>query len=376
MPDYGVSGPFRPGPGRPPPYLAGREREQSVFRRLLTDLEKRKPPPKEVVLYGPRGNGKTTLLAWVEQEAAPGSRVEVLRVTPSEFHGPEDLASLLRPRRWWTRIVPDSLSVKGVRFRSPGRSASRLREMVRRRVRRKPLALLVDEAHTLDKKAGRALLNCSQQVGAELPFLLVLAGTPDLRTRLNTLQASFWNRAAVLPVGRLPLAKAEEALRQPFADDGIAVAEDALAHMVEESHGYPFFIQLWGEAVWNSVRTSGARPRTKITMADVHTAQKDFDGPKNLYYLGRFRELEDRALLSAGRAVARAFHGRSKLGSGDLDAALLRELRRTGAEKELPDARETLEHLGFIWRERSRDWEPGIPSLMDYIAAPDGDRSQ
>ena len=376
MPDYGVFGPFRPSPGRPPPYLAGRGREQSVFRRLLTELEERRPPPREVVLYGPRGNGKTTLLAWVEREAAPGTRVEVLRVTPSEFHGSEDLAGLLRPRRWWRRIVPDSLSVKGVRFRSPGRSASRLKEIVRRRVERRPLALLVDEAHTLDKKAGRALLNCSQQVGAELPFLLVLAGTPDLRTRLNTLQASFWNRAEILPIGRLRPADAEQALRRPFAADGTAVSDDAMTRMVGESDRYPFFIQLWGEAVWNSIRASSSEPPAKVTMADVQKARRDFDRRKNLYFLDRFRELEDGDLLPEARAVARAFRDRECLGAEILEEIVREALPNRKADEAADAALQALRHLGFIWRERGRDWEPGIPSLMDYIAAPDGDRSQ
>ena len=361
MPDYGKFGPFRPGPGRLPPYLAGREREQSKFRRLLTDLEERRPPPREVVLYGPRGNGKTTLLAWVEQETAPGSRVEVLRVTPSEFHDGEDLASLLRPRRWWRRIVPDS---------------SRLNEVVRRRVRRKPLALLVDEAHTLDKKAGRALLNCSQQVGAELPFLLVLAGTPDLHTRLNTLGASFWNRAEILPIGRLPLVEAEEALRRPFAANGIAVSDDALAQMVGESYGYPFFIQLWGEAIWNSIRASSAEPPAEVTMADVHKARKDFDRRKDFYYADRLQELEDRHLLPVARAVARAFQDRERLDTESLEEIVREALAGRKGREAVGAARRALRHLGFIWRERGRDWEPGIPSLMDYIAAPSENRSR
>lgn len=362
MPDYGVFGPFRPGPGRPPPYLAGRGREQSVFRRFLTELEERRPPPREVVLYGPRGNGKTTLLAWVEREAAPGTRVEVLRVTPSEFHGSEDLASLLRPRRWWRRIVPGS---------------SRLKEVVRRRVERRPLALLVDEAHTLDKKAGRALLNCSQQVGAEFPFLLVLAGTPDLRTRLNTLQASFWNRAEILPIGRLPLAEAEEALRRPFAADGIAVSDDALAQMVGESYGYPFFIQLWGEAVWNSIRASSAEPPTEVTIADVQEAQRDFNRRRDLYYADRLQELEDRDLLPVARAVARAFRDRERLDTESVEEVVREALAGRRGREAVGAARQALRHLGFIWREGgSRDWEPGIPSLMEYIAAPSEDRSR
>lgn len=376
MPDHGKFGPFRPGPGRPPPYLAGREREQSVFRRLSADLEERRPPPREVVLYGPRGNGKTTLLAWVEQEAALGSRVDVLQVTPSQFHSSEDLASLLRPRRW-KRIVPDSLSVKGVRFRSPDGRPSRLNEIVRRRVERKPFALLVDEAHTLGKEAGRALLNCSQQIGAELPFLLVLAGTPDLRTRLNTLHASFWNRAEVLPIGRLRPTDAEEALRRPFAADGIAVAEDALAHMVGESHGYPFFLQLWGEAVWGSIRASSAEPAERVTMADVRRTRRDFDRRKNIYYADRLQELEDRGLLPVARAVAQSFRDRERLDAESLEEVVRGALADRKDRKAANAARQALRHLGFIWRDGgNRDWEPGIPSLMDYIAAPSGDGSQ
>ena len=59
--------------------------------------------------------------------------------------------------------------------------------------------MLLEEAHTLEEGIGCALLNAGQQVGREFPFLLVLAGTPSLRSHLNAMNAYFWNRAARRP---------------------------------------------------------------------------------------------------------------------------------------------------------------------------------
>lgn len=57
---------FAPGTGAYPPVLAGREREQAVLSQCLSDLTAGGSPPHDVVLIGPRGNGKTALLGWFE----------------------------------------------------------------------------------------------------------------------------------------------------------------------------------------------------------------------------------------------------------------------------------------------------------------------
>ena len=92
-----VLGPFRPGSGGMPPHLAGRESEQSFFRDLLTDLSNGVSPPSEVILYGPRGNGKTVLLRWLEQEAESRPGIEAVRLTPSEISSRTRLAEELLP---------------------------------------------------------------------------------------------------------------------------------------------------------------------------------------------------------------------------------------------------------------------------------------
>lgn len=110
---------------------------------------------------------------------------------------------------------------------------------------------MMDEAHTLDPGVGRALLNASQRVRQRLPFLLVLAGTPNLRGHLDGMGASFWNRAQELRIGRLDDAAASEGFRRPFADAGISVDAGALAAMVQLSQGSPYFIQLLGQKIWS-----------------------------------------------------------------------------------------------------------------------------
>ena len=72
--------------------------------------------------------------------------------------------------------------------RSPHIAAAAEAELTAR-CRKRPLAVLLDEAHTLDLEVGRTLLNTSQQVRDEAPFLLVLAGTPGLPAHLGSMNA-------------------------------------------------------------------------------------------------------------------------------------------------------------------------------------------
>ena len=357
--------PFQPGTGGLPPYLAGREEEQSLFRSHFEVLRRGRSAPAEILLYGPRGNGKTALLAWAEREVEGDEGLDAHWLVGSDIPAPADFVSLLDLGSWLRKIAPESVSVAGVgvSLRRGGDRPIRLAEALVARAKAKPLLVLLDEAHTLEPKVGQWLLNAAQIAGRRAPFLLVLAGTPDLRARLSEMEASFWNRATKLPVGRLDETAAAEAIRRPLADDGIAVEAEALERMVRESHGYPFFVQLWGRAVWRRARRSAA-VAGGVTTAVVEDAVGEFEAQRSDYYLDRFRELEKRELLPAARAVAAAFRDGSRLG----DAAFERAIAGSGGGPGVSEAAEALEHLGFVWQTRGTpSWEPGIPSLMDYI---------
>jgi len=111
--------------------------------------------------------------------------------------------------------------------------------------------VLLDEAHTLGLDVGSALLNASQQVRAEAPFLLVLAGTPGLPAHLNAMDTSFWGRLGegLLGVSRLTDAAARSALSKPLTRHNVAIDADALDAAIGDSQHYPYFIQLWGSLI-------------------------------------------------------------------------------------------------------------------------------
>ncbi len=359
-------GPFRPGTGRLPPWLAGRDAEKSFFRARIAAMAAGVPPPSDVILYGPRGNGKTALLVWLDREIASTAGVESVRLTPSEIPTEAKLAERLLPDTWWKSVKPDDISVAGITWRPGGaRPVPAARQVLSARTGRKPLVLLLDEAHTLSPEVGQSLLNASQLVGAELPFLLVLAGTPDLRHRLSRMSASFWSRAHQVPVNRLGGEDSAAAILKPFAHEGIAVAPDALERILKHSHGYPFFLQLWGSLVWRRAAGSGSG---SVTREHAEAAQTEFAFRQGLYYLDRFNELEDLDLLPAARAVADAFVRQPAVPYGALREAVLPRLGNGAGREDANAALRTLRHLGFIWQSGPVPlWEPGIPSLMRYV---------
>lgn len=213
------------------------------------------------------------------------------------------------------------------------------------------------------------MLNASQQVGRELPFLLVLVGTPSLRAHLDTMNASFWNRAERRPIGRLDAEATAAAIRNPLRSENIEIDEDALGQVVRESHGYPYFVQVWGQALWRRAAAPGA-PETgrRVTREVAAAARPDFDREKDNYCLDRYEELEKFRLLPVARAVADAFGTQPLVDDAQLETAVLEGLGTAGDTNGMTAATEAVRDLGYVWRpEATPMWEPGLPSLMDYV---------
>ena len=368
--------PFRPGFGGAPPYLAGREGEQESLREYLVEIAGGGAPGTALFLYGPRGNGKTVLLDWMEREAAAAG-VETAALRPAEIVDAARLRESLAPRSWWERVASGEIAAGGFSWKPGVLPPPPVGEVLLARAGADPLVLLVDEAHTLDLAVGRILLNAAQEAGGKVPCLLVLAGTPDLPKRLRRMNASFWARGTQIRVGRLTDAAAAEAIRVPLVQHGVSVAGDILDSMVRDCHGYPYFTQVWGDAIWRQIcDDASGKPRPEVTATDRRLARERFEKTRDAYYQLRYGEIADERLLPAARAVADAFVAAGKA-DGDRGAALTYEQLDAAVERGLgggadPDralaARHRLDHLGFIWgTARGPFWEPGIPNLMDYL---------
>ncbi|MDD9989559.1 MAG: ATP-binding protein [Spirochaetaceae bacterium] len=347
---------FAPGDGATPPALTGREREEAVLTRCLADLLAGTSPPHDVVLTGPRGNGKTVLLNWFEHACRDhGTDVDVVNLTPDDIPTRDALIDVLSPRGIARLLSREST----------------LGAKLTARCRKKPFAVLLDEAHTLDPGVGRVLLNASQQVRANAPFLLALAGTPGLAAHLGAMGVSFWSRLGEgrLGIGLLSDAAARAALVEPLAAHGTSLDADALNAVIDDSQRYPYFIQVWGRALWQQRLAIGA---TRLTAVHVDAARPDVAGQITDYYQERYRELETRGLLPAAVATAPLFQAGADATASDhaIDAALA--ATGTDAAARLA-AREELHRLGYLWSPPGQlppvVWIAGIPSLTAYVLA-------
>ena len=361
--------PFVPGRGSLPPHLGGRDEEQKALGRMLAYLEAGRSAPRDIVLIGPHGNGKTVLLGWFEQTINARATVDAAWLTPSTIRDMDALGTALAPPRRFRDLLSKNLSLSfglGKLGWELGGQFHSLAQLLAARCRSRPLVLLLDEAHTLDKAIGQPLLNVSQLVSREAPFLLVLAGTPGLWSHLNTFDASFWDRCESIGVGRLSAEASADVLAKPVAPE-IAFDAATLRRVVGIADGYPYFLQLWGEVLWNRVNEVGA---SVIDAEVVAGAAPVFERRRIAFYQIRCAELDRLAALPAAQALATAFADRATLTERTCREAVAGILPKRTDPNRARELVEALRSVGYVWSPPGKlELEPGIPSLMEFVLA-------
>ena len=358
---------FTPEEGGVPPYLAGRKREQEDFLYCVDALKMGKPIGQNMIVYGPRGNGKTALLRYLQEETLKkeGSKLDILWTTPISLEHPEVFADLvIGNNSSLLRKISSAISGFG---QTPG-----IGDLLQERCQRKPLILIIDEAHCLDPKMAGVLLNASQTVRIrDYPFLLVLVGTPALPGTLRKSEAGFWERSDICRLGRLSPEEARQAITIPLEKAGVSFAPGAAEKIVERTYCYPFFTQVWGNCIARRLHQTGAR---EITMETVKEVQAEAINVRDMLFKDLCDEMGDMGLLAVAKSVAHAF-----IQSGELHQykPTLEEAIERGMAGEEPITQERvirkffqLCDLGYIWQDQLPEffsYEPGIPSLMTYV---------
>ncbi len=373
-----LDNPFRPDAGVFPPLRAGHEKAAAYLAWRLGLVQSGKEGGA-VILHGPRGNGKTALLAELCKTAA-GGKGRVIELDTHDMVGDSvTLASVLAAETAgvWPRIKGAGVSLfdAGARLalgRSPEISAGK----ALRRYLRKPLLLMVDEAHEMPVGLGKVLLQATQDcVDEGLPLLAVLAGTPGLPTHLGEMHASFRERCTELRIGRLENDKAAgDALARPARDSGMPVDADALESLVEESQRYPFFVQELGFESWNAAHARGGTRR--ITLEDADKGIAAVNEKLQTFYDERRGEIRKRGVLGEAEAVSRLVDDRgrdARLTTSELMAAV--EGVATPGGRDPDESLRSLAHLGVVWKTPRLDWEPGIPSLCSFLVRWEGARA-
>ncbi len=366
MPVPGRANPYQPGRGVYPPVMAGRAREMGVVERRLTDLAHGRQCSEDILFYGPRGNGKTTLLLEIERRGSEDDlRTEALPV--DALIDSERLIRTLQERAGVLEGGVTGLQIAGLgattERAAPSRDVSSLFSAWLA-LDPRPLVLLLDEIHALEPAAARPFFDAIQRAkSGPTPFLLVTAGTPDAPQRLRTAGTFNERGFEAVGVGRLHREDTIRALAEPAERGGRPMTENAAQLLAAESQDYPYFIQLMGSAAWDA-----AEETSEIGIDAVRQGIAAVRPRINHFYGARLREAWDAGIAPALPRLSRLFveHG-GAMRDPDFLGLIERLATDDAIELDRVALLNRLEDLGVVWQASPGRWEMGIPSFANFV---------
>jgi len=382
-----IKNPYAPGAGTPPPELAGRDDLRELVRIALERVRAGRPT-KSILMVGLRGVGKTVLLDRLREDAEAAG-IHALRVEAPEGRSlPAILAPQLRQallrlsRNEQTKELAQralrglagfakALKVKfqdievGFDFEpEPGladngdleHDLQALLEVTGAAAKKggTALAMFVDELQYVQEEELAALITALHRTAQRnLPVVLVGAGLPQLPGKMGRAK-SYAERLFDFPqIGPLSRDAARLAINKPAADQSVGVNEDALERIIQETRGYPYFLQEWGKHAWDAASSS------PITRQDVETATTSATAALDESFFrvrfDRLTPLEKKYL----RAMAELGPGPHR--SGDISEQLGREVTSLGP------IRSQLIVKGMIWSPSHGDTAFTVPLFDEFM---------
>ncbi len=296
--------PYRPGVGTPPPYLADRDAQLRRFSRYLDDFPEVR---RNVRVTGLRGVGKTVLLKEYRKAAKDFGWVVIRRDVSPRLSSEADFAVAIRDdlekaatelsltAKLKSRLSKAKSVIERIEIGLPGEvtislarggdRASLLEDRVRdglleigslARAAGRGVAFLYDEAHLLHDRPRKAQFPLSALLGAfvetqddddeEHPVMLVVSGLPPLINNLQEARSHSERLFEAEPLSDLSLepddgkpSPAVLALTEPVKGTGLSYAPATATQIVRDVSGYPYFIQKFGEALWDAAVESEKR---------------------------------------------------------------------------------------------------------------------
>jgi hypothetical protein len=216
------------------------------------------------------------------------------------------------------------------------------------------LVLFVDELQYVEEDQLAALITALHRAAQRrLPVVLVGAGLPQLRGQTGRAK-SYAERLFDFPeIGPLSAADARDAIVKPLAEQGIEIADDALRSIVDQTRGYPYFLQEWGKHAWDTATSSPITGRD-VALASI-SAIAALDESFFRVRFDRLTPLEKRYL----RAMAELGPGPHR--SGDISEKLRRKVTSLGP------TRNQLISKGMVWSPSHGDTAFTVPLFEEFM---------
>ncbi|SEG53038.1 ATP-binding protein [Bosea lathyri] len=292
--------PYAPGAGTPPPELAGRDK---IIEDAAVALDRIRAgrASRSLILYGLRGVGKTVLLNRIRIDAeargiegiqieapegrslpaalAPAMRATLLRLSHIEatkamigraLSGLAGFVGAMKLKYGDIEIGIDVEPEKGLA--DSGDLDSDLTALLRTvgeaaRAAGTAVVLYIDELQYVPEEQLAALITALHAASQmQLPVTMMAAGLPQLVGHTGRAKSYAERLFAFVLVDRLDTAAATKALCVPAEKEGIAFDAVAISTIIDQTRGYPYFLQEWGKHSWD---VADASP---ISSADAEQA--------------------------------------------------------------------------------------------------------
>ncbi len=382
-----IGNPYAPGAGTPPPELAGRDEIRELVHIAIERI-RRGLPAKSVLMVGLRGVGKTVLLDRMRDEAESAGIHTVRMEAPESRSLPALLAPQLRLAmlRLSRNAVAKEFAQRALRALAGFAKALKFKyndievgldleaeagladngdlemdlpallEVAGSAAQKAETALVlfVDELQYVQESELAALITalhrCSQR---RLPVCLVGAGLPQLRGRTGEAKSYAERLFEFTEVGPLGRIAAKLAITKPAADQGVEYEEEAVEQIVDQTRGYPYFLQEWGKHAWQVATES------PITREDVNVASNEAVAALDESF---FRVRFDRLTPTEKKYLrAMAELGQGPHRSGDIADRLKRKVTALGP------TRNNLIAKGMIWSPNHGDTAFTVPLFDEFM---------
>lgn len=381
-----VRNPYAPGAGRPPAALVGRDSQIERWRIALDRIEAGRTA-QPLVLYGLRGVGKTVLLtrffntardrSWIAAQVEAGAGKSLRETLGEALHAP--LTDLARPSagKRLLKGLKTALSFKAsydtggawtfgldLTETAGGGADTGMFETDLHKLAQDlseaaaeegvGLAILIDEAQDLTPTELTAVCSAGHIAGQNgWSCLFALAGLPSL-PRVLAEAKSYSERLFVFErIEHLSQNLARTALIEPAAIERVGWDEEAIALVVQDTSGYPYFLQQFGQDTWNEA----AGPVITLADARVGTARG-----RAALDDGFFRARWDRATRAEQHYLrAMASDGDAGSSSGDVATRLGRSINSFGP------VRANLITKGLIFAPEHGVVAFTVPGMVDFI---------
>lgn len=283
-----MNNPFTPGAGLSPPYLAGRDKEKEAMSGVLRDLSG--GVPKNIILHGLRGVGKTVLLDEYASICIKNDFLPVTQFQYGEEHSdPEKFFDLFKNsmdeaiKKYSKKervkdkfqsaasyIKPKTISVSEVTIEPSYGSDSGsplMNRIIDYMVKKWDVIknshhgaiLLFDEFHTINGKKDNqsalgnfiSAINEVQRNGHK--YAAVLSGLPMLTTNIKIARSYSERMFRPLEISNLDVGKAADAIIKPLEKTKWSFSTDLVSAVIKDTDRYPFFIQFFAREIIDKV---------------------------------------------------------------------------------------------------------------------------